>query len=676
MAIVIPSKNIFEKKNDKVIKNALKKIDFSFNDIQCVFSNDNLSDKIYYSIGSQSASIPKETVYDDNTAGNRYILGCETIVYPLSKKITLPIKPLANDSNYYITSVNPTLETQYKVSIEKCSYSSYYGQVQSGEPRIRFNRENAGNKDYEASHLYQNDIYGEYNQPFLSSLSSLQVPSKAKLNIKVEESQIVASVTYLSEDGNNTLYEQSQTISSSLISGELGSTSNVYLPSNISYTLDDTNYYFDIKCLSKIEIYLGWDIVSLPQNALVSRPLSDGLKVTLELIDAKIVYGEQIAKIESVGTVTNSLELKNAIGNEIISIGNELITPNNQVGSKTGKAIYKGTLQLYQYGKETAEIECSISDYYDEYGNKVVSKDGITNKMTLDLYDIVLPYIRSANGQDAPMSTDYFGNPKLFEVLGSTLTYDGRTRQKLSLQEVTYKYSDALSYELSSTQDYYIVTGIGTCDDKNIAFPPIYNSLPVTTIKNAAFRENTTITGVTFPYGVTKIDNYAFYGCSRLTSVKISDSVTSIGISAFGSCNNLKTVYITNVATWCNIDFKHDYSNPLYYAPELYLNNELITELVIPDGVTTIPKRAFHRQSSITSAVVPNTVTTIGYYAFNMCTNLIAIYYKGTEEDWSNISIDADAFYKSPALIYYYAETQPTESGNYWHYVNGIPTIW
>ena len=26
--------------------------------------------------------------------------------------------------------------------------------------------------------------------------------------------------------------------------------------------------------------------------------------------------------------------------------------------------------------------------------------------------------------------------------------------------------------------------------------------------------------------------------------------------------------------------------------------------------------------------------------------------------------------------IYFYSEEQPTEPGNYWHYVDGIPTPW
>ena len=30
----------------------------------------------------------------------------------------------------------------------------------------------------------------------------------------------------------------------------------------------------------------------------------------------------------------------------------------------------------------------------------------------------------------------------------------------------------------------------------------------------------------------------------------------------------------------------------------------------------------------------------------------------------------------STATIYYYSETQPTTEGNYWRYVDGIPTAW
>ena len=52
------------------------------------------------------------------------------------------------------------------------------------------------------------------------------------------------------------------------------------------------------------------------------------------------------------------------------------------------------------------------------------------------------------------------------------------------------------------------------------------------------------------------------------------------------------------------------------------------------------------------------------------------VFYEGTEEDWNNIIVHTginDAIYSQ---IIYYSETTPTGDGNYWHYVDGVPTIW
>ena len=130
---------------------------------------------------------------------------------------------------------------------------------------------------------------------------------------------------------------------------------------------------------------------------------------------------------------------------------------------------------------------------------------------------------------------------------------------------------------------------------------------------------------MTIPDSVTGIGSQAFSNCTSLTSVTIGDSVTTIGYEAFYNCSSLKDVYITDVAAWCNISFGNDYANPLYYATNLYLNGELITELVIPEGVTIIPYRAFYRQSSIKSVVIPDSVTTIGNLAFWNCASLTSV---------------------------------------------------
>ncbi len=133
------------------------------------------------------------------------------------------------------------------------------------------------------------------------------------------------------------------------------------------------------------------------------------------------------------------------------------------------------------------------------------------------------------------------------------------------------------------------------------------------------------ITNLAIPDGVINIPDYAFYNQDNIVSVTIPDSVTSIGNYAFYSCNSLKDVYITDIKAWCNIDFIDSYSNPLYNAENLYLNGELITDLVIPDGVTNIPVCAFYNQDSIVSVTIPDGVTSIGHDAFYNCRSLTSI---------------------------------------------------
>ena len=146
----------------------------------------------------------------------------------------------------------------------------------------------------------------------------------------------------------------------------------------------------------------------------------------------------------------------------------------------------------------------------------------------------------------------------------------------------------------------------------------------VTSIGYKAFENCSGLTSVTIGSG--KIGAGAFYGCSGLTSVTIGSGVTIIGGSAFDGCTMLNKVNITDIAKWCEINFGNSSANPLYYAHNLYLNNELITGLIIPDGVTSIGDYAFYDCSGLTSITIPDSVTSIGSFAFLGCSGLISIH--------------------------------------------------
>ena len=172
-----------------------------------------------------------------------------------------------------------------------------------------------------------------------------------------------------------------------------------------------------------------------------------------------------------------------------------------------------------------------------------------------------------------------------------------------------------LVFELASDGESYAVadyTGTST----EVVIPSVHEGLPVMSIGQYAFRGCSGLTSVTIPDTVTRIGDFAFEDCSSLTSVTIPNSVTSIGWSAFSGCSGLTSVYITDLVAWCGIEFGGSYANPLSYAHNLYLNGELGTELVIPDGMTSIGQYAF---SGCTAEIVwgddPG-ITEIGEYAF------------------------------------------------------------
>ena len=89
---------------------------------------------------------------------------------------------------------------------------------------------------------------------------------------------------------------------------------------------------------------------------------------------------------------------------------------------------------------------------------------------------------------------------------------------------------------------------------------------------------------------------------SDIKTVVIEDGVTNIGAYAFVLCENL-------------------------------------TSVTIPDSVTRIDKCAFVSCTSLTSVTIPSSVTNIATQAFDYRGNLTDVYYLGTAEDWSNVSI-------------------------------------
>jgi hypothetical protein len=178
----------------------------------------------------------------------------------------------------------------------------------------------------------------------------------------------------------------------------------------------------------------------------------------------------------------------------------------------------------------------------------------------------------------------------------------------------------------------------------------------VTSIGGSAFYRCSSLTSVIIPEGVTSIGGSAFYRCSSLTSVIIPKGVTSIGDYAFDGCENLVNLEIPNsvvnignsVFSGCqNLEQVED--NIVYvdcWVVEVYY--PLYTVVVLRPDTIGISSQAFDVwDGGPTSIFIPDTLRFIGNDAFGWCSSLADVYYGGTKEQWSAITIGED---NSPLL--------------------------
>lgn len=167
------------------------------------------------------------------------------------------------------------------------------------------------------------------------------------------------------------------------------------------------------------------------------------------------------------------------------------------------------------------------------------------------------------------------------------------------------------------------ITSIGTNAFQNCSgMTSVKLSSGLTAIPNYAFAGCTGLTSVVIPEGVTSVGDYAFQNCSAMTSVEIPSTVNWLGKYDFDGCTALSEVGITDLAAWCKMRFGAEKASPFFYAKTMKLNGEPVTDLVFPEGISTIGAYAFAEYKGLKSVVIGNDVTSIAEGAFQDCRDL------------------------------------------------------
>ena len=198
-----------------------------------------------------------------------------------------------------------------------------------------------------------------------------------------------------------------------------------------------------------------------------------------------------------------------------------------------------------------------------------------------------------------------------------------------------------------------------------LVIPDTYNGLPVTEIGEYAFssalQNGNGGISVIIPEGIRIIRQYAFSYCGRIREVTLPNSLTSIEYAAFNNCPGIRSIYFNGTPEdWLSIDFSFPqlFSRSVTTKTNLYFYGALVSEVVIPNGYTTVPAYAFDECASISRVVIPEGVESIGESAFTHCPiediyipvsvtsigsyalygSINNLHYAGTEEEWNAIT--------------------------------------
>jgi hypothetical protein len=124
--------------------------------------------------------------------------------------------------------------------------------------------------------------------------------------------------------------------------------------------------------------------------------------------------------------------------------------------------------------------------------------------------------------------------------------------------------------------------------------------IPKGQIETGNYEENATVEKVVIPNG-TELSDSAFKKCTALKSVSLPKTLKRVPYYAFYACNQLKTIEI-------------------------------------PDTVESIGESAFSNCSALQSVIMGTNVKSFDKYAFAFCVALTTIRYKGTMQQWNEIS--------------------------------------
>jgi len=294
------------------------------------------------------------------------------------------------------------------------------------------------------------------------------------------------------------------------------------------------------------------------------------------------------------------------------------------------------------------------------------------------LYNIVLPATIEFIGSSAFYNSGLSYGCIYLEVASVPSTWSTSWTNKSSLQiHWGVSIKDDYIVNLTETNTYRIIGYLG--NESKIIIPKQIDDIDVTHIGSYAFAGHLGLIGVTLSINITTVENGAFLNTNNLKYGIIPLSVISIGQSAFSTNSDNTRIYAqaeSKGAGWNSSWYMGDADEAIFVywntVPEqvgfyedfqyikknneititgllkpletviipsiidnsavksigkiAFFENELLSEVQLPEGLTIIELGAFAGSSNLKTINIPSTLQIISEYAFDGCTSLTSIY--------------------------------------------------
>lgn len=481
MVITIPSKNIYNKNNPKILDNIIERIEVGA--VEVVPNNE-------YETPVYNESLDLNTfIEQENNEKQRYIVdtgtGGESMYYNyayvyldnkikyLSKTITL--NKLKNNSFiskiYHEKDQNNKEQIQYSLRLEKTKKPVFakikldgynaniiekaYGDVLE---RVEITQTSNDRKFPQMPITVEKKVFGAtaklfgINDPTNLHIGYIENEDNYEIEISILE--------YLYYEKFSGGYEVGGPLSRPTVELNVEGEVEEYNPLELEITiygntigidLTDKTVYINGETAKKVQSFEGNELMQTSnyRKGEIKIKIIDIAvgKAYFEVLEGNVVENDILYKKGTQKRMTVKKDERGFYLSGNISgyfhVDQEVICERHS-GHLLGA--FTLTAENYAKGKETATIRCSISDYFDfTTKSKVISVD--SNRMAFDLYDEVIPMVYKFNEdkgkwEDTAMSLTKDGFPKVFQVLGQKIYYDGAVWQELSLQESETKLTE------------------------------------------------------------------------------------------------------------------------------------------------------------------------------------------------------------------------------------------